>query len=370
MLHIDIILIFLTAIVLIFCVSVVRPKPFLDPPRDVLICAAHSDDCVIQGAEYAVGVIEKSLSVRIVYLTCSGPRPESDIARKRRLEAIAAWQSIGVPNKNLLFIDLVESPVEGPLSYSSQQIADAKKIILAMILALPRGTAVLIPAAGESHVDHQTVRKISLDAIVDSQREDVVVYESPEYNSFLSLIHCPKKTFWTILRYAPSVKKFVRPYAGSSTYVDGGPGLVFANDPRRLSKKKEMLGHFFSQDVALLIHHFGYATPYRKILKPKLVREERKLWAIPAFGSRCDISALAFALSFLTITLLTAYEVSGRLVLAMRSFVTTDIVVMLFGLTIGAVYVRKTAQGTVSLETSLIAWAAALGVFFGTLFAH
>src|SRR5262249_37700654 len=55
MIHLEIALV-LFAILAIIC-SIVRsiPKSFSDLPRHVLICSAHSDDCVIMGAEYAYG---------------------------------------------------------------------------------------------------------------------------------------------------------------------------------------------------------------------------------------------------------------------------------------------------------------------------
>src|SRR5438105_1527903 len=49
-LQVEIILVALLAAALIASVVVGEPKSFQDPPRDVLICCAHSDDCVIMGA--------------------------------------------------------------------------------------------------------------------------------------------------------------------------------------------------------------------------------------------------------------------------------------------------------------------------------
>src|SRR5262249_18303239 len=97
MLYLDILLLSLTGVALICSVRASIPKNFPDPPRHVLICAAHSDDCVIVGAEYAYGAIKNDLSVRVAYLTCSGPNPEAEISRTRTAEALKAWSTLGVP---------------------------------------------------------------------------------------------------------------------------------------------------------------------------------------------------------------------------------------------------------------------------------
>jgi len=56
-----------------FCFFRASPRPFPFEPRHTLICAAHQDDCVISGAEYALSAIEAGKTAKIVYLTCGGP---------------------------------------------------------------------------------------------------------------------------------------------------------------------------------------------------------------------------------------------------------------------------------------------------------
>ena len=78
------------------------PKPLRDPACHVLICVAHSDDCVIIGAEYAYGAIRNGLSVRVAYLTCSSPHPDlRDRPDKRERgtgSMVKAWRSEGKPH--------------------------------------------------------------------------------------------------------------------------------------------------------------------------------------------------------------------------------------------------------------------------------
>ena len=148
-LQLEIILLLLYAAALICCIVMGTPKPFRDPARHVLICCAHSDDCVIMGAEYAYGAIQNGLSVRIAYLTCSGPNPDAGIARTRRVESLGAWSTLGIPKENFTFINLSESPAYGPPNCSDQEIAFAKETLRMLILSLPENAAVIIPAQGE-----------------------------------------------------------------------------------------------------------------------------------------------------------------------------------------------------------------------------
>ncbi len=106
---------------------------------------------------------------------------------------------LGVPKENLIFANLTQSPIEGPTKYSVHDVARAKEIFKKAILSLPKNAAVIAPAQGEAHVDHRTVREVTLQVICEAGRKDLIVYECPEYNAFLSLIHCPMRTIRTIL---------------------------------------------------------------------------------------------------------------------------------------------------------------------------
>jgi LmbE family N-acetylglucosaminyl deacetylase len=355
------------AVTLIYSVIMGTPKPLRDPPRHVLICSAHSDDCVILGAEYAYGAIRNGLSVRVAYLTCSGPHPDAEICRIRRTEALAAWSTLGVPKENFTFANLTQSSVDGPASYSDQDIARAREVFKAAILALPENAAVIIPAQGESHVDHRAVRKVSLQAIVDSKREDLIVYEAPEYNAFLSLVHCPTRTIRTVLSHVPLLHRLVKPYAGSPNFVNGPRGFVFRDTPSRLEKKKELLKYFSSQDSDLLIRFFGYETPYRMVAPPDRLRRPNRTLCVAAFGSCCGPSALALGLTLISVAFLTAHEVATGLTIALSPALPMDKYLPLLGVLFASTYFVRRVRRTASLETSLFAWAAALGLISGAL---
>jgi LmbE family N-acetylglucosaminyl deacetylase len=364
-LYTDITLLLLMMAVLICCVLAGTRKAFRDSSRDVLICCAHSDDCVIMGAEYAYGAIQKGLSVRVAYLTCSGPYPNAEISQTRKAEALTAWSALGVPKENLTFINLSQSSVSGPPSYSEQDIACAREIIRTVVLSLPKNAAAIVPARGESHVDHRTVRKASLQAIVDSKREDLLVYETPEYNTFLSLVHCPKRTIRTVLRHVPALNRLVKSYVGPPNYVSGSPGFVFCDTPSRLAKKKELLRYFSSQDGDLLVRLFGYETPYRRLTLSECFGEPNKASRISAFGCCCDLSVLALGLTLLGVAFLTAHEVARGLAIALPSAFPLDKCLLLLGGFVASAYLVRRVRRTANLETSLFAWAAAMGLILG-----
>jgi LmbE family N-acetylglucosaminyl deacetylase len=351
------------AIALPLCAVLARaPSRFEDAARPVLICAAHSDDCVIMGAEYAYGVMQKGMLVKVVYLTCSGPHPEAGISRMRQSEAETAWSSRGVHNDNLIFFNLSESQVGGPLTYSNQEISRVTEDLTAIIKSLPPNAAVLIPADGESHVDHRTMRRISLRAVADAQREDLIVYETPEYNSFLSIMHSPKKTVRSVLRHIPFMNRVIAPFAGAASYVNGSPGSTFRDSPGRLSQKKEMLSYFTSQDVALLVRTFGYESRYRQ----GVLQVEQKPWCYPGFGGCCDVSAIAFSVLLLIAGFLTSYQIAVAVVAFSSAFLMKAALILSGGLT-AIIYVYRLIQRTASPETTFFACAGALGLVSGAL---
>jgi LmbE family N-acetylglucosaminyl deacetylase len=366
--QLDVFLILLTATVLTFCVLAARPKAFLDLPYNVLICCAHSDDCVIMGAEYAYGVVASGLEVRIAYLTCSGPSPDSEIAKVRKAEALAAWSALSVPKENLTFVDLSQSPLRGPLTYSDSEIERATHIFNALILSLPRNAAVIVPAQGESHVDHRAVRMISVNAILESGRADVLIYETPEYNSFVSLLHCPRRTITAVLRHVPLVNRFIKPYSGPANYVNGSAGFVFRDKLNRLAKKKELLRFFSSQDPNLLIRTFGHETLYRRLLRVEPQQGPSQISrCVSAFGSCCDPSALALGLAILGLTFWTAHESARILKTSLSPAIPVASSLLVLGGVVASVYAIRKIRSTVNLESALFAWAGALGLILGAL---
>ena len=343
------------------------PRPFDESPRHSLICAAHSDDCVIMGAEYAYGVLQHGLTVRIVYLTCSGPNPDAEISKTRRCEAAAAWAGFGVPLENLSFLELNNSPLSGPPSYSHEDLELARGRLRNIIDSLPGESAVIVPAEGESHVDHRSLRDITLQAVSSLNRSDIVVYETPEYNQYLSMVHSPRRTVRTILRHLPLMNKVLPPYVGPASFVSGNAGFSFTDTPKRLHKKRELLEYFPSQNVKLLLKHFGHVTRYRRLIpESDAVPRGRTTW-IPAFGCRADSSVLVYAFVICVLVFLTCFE--GTVLIASVAGQHLQADVLLFTLSILGflTYVIRWIRGTAALETLLIAASGALGIALGGL---
>jgi LmbE family N-acetylglucosaminyl deacetylase len=319
------------------------------------------------GAEYAYGAVQNGLSIRVAYLTCSGPHPDTEISHTRTLEALTAWSTLGVPKENFTFLNLSQSAVGGPPSYSDADIARAKDVLKMLILSLPLSTAVLVPAQCESHVDHRTIRKACLDAIIESNRLDLLVYETPEYNSFISLLHCPRKTIRLVLRHVPLLNRFIKPYMGPSNFVNGPPGYVFGDIPNRVAKKLELLKFFSSQNSDLLIHLFGYETLYRPLSLADHPQEQNVAPCVPALGGRCDPSAATFGIAILVMTFLTAYEFARAVRIVFSNSVSANHLLLVLGFVTASAYVVRRIRRIASLESALLFWAVSLGLIIAVL---
>jgi LmbE family N-acetylglucosaminyl deacetylase len=360
MFSIAIVLLLLTAGAGISCLVARSPKKIEDSPRDVLIFAAHSDDCVIVGAEYAFGAVAHGRSIRLAYLTCSGPNAEAEISKTRRCEALTVWKAIGASEANLTFIDVNESDIGGPICSSPEEIEMAFRIFKSLILTMPKDAAVIIPASGESHADHRTVRQLALEALCDSKRSDLIVYESPEYNDHLSLLHSPERTMRTILRHIPGLSRIIAPYAGPAGYVEGSAGLTF-RDPARLSKKKELLMHFASQDGNVLVGFFGNSTLYRVLDLAGVKAEPEHKIGFRAFGHDCDLSALAWGFSVGSIILLVAYVIGDWASHLFSHSLVFNVPVGIIGLLGGCAYVVRALCKRMSKETAFFTFLAGFG---------
>lgn len=366
MLYFDISLILAVIGAVLCCLMRDRPRQLRDAPRDVLICAAHSDDCVIIGAEYAWGSFKCGRDIHIVYLTCSGPHPDTPIAHMRKMEALAAWATMGVPANHFTFINLPESPVKGPRSYSDADVRVAIEVVKSLVSELSN-PAMIIPAYGETHVDHDALRYVCLQAICDMRRKDIVVYESPEYNAFLSLLHCPRRTIRTMARCVPLMTKFIRPYSGLANYVSGPAGCTFRDSPSRLLKKITLLGYFSSQEPSLLIRYFGHKTRYRKLIRSDVVSAEKQPFSIRALGGYCDTSALLLGTAILLINILTTNLVTRWIIVESHTFFSPVNFLAAFSGAVASIYLIRMLRRTASLETCLFVWAAAIGLLSGCI---
>lgn len=341
------------------------PKPFLEPSRDVLICAAHSDDCVIMGAEYAYEALTEGRSIYIVYLTCSGDDPETEISKKRQREAISAWKSLGVPVENMTFLDLPQTDIGCPSCQSEPSLSQAHLILVDLVNNLPKDSAIILPAAGESHSDHRMMRKLALKATNGSKRPDLVIYETPEYNNYYSIVHAPSKSLRYVVRVIPLMSRVVSTYKGPCNFVNGGAGLVFQDTPEGLRIKKNLLKTFESQDGNLLIHYFGYPSLYRQILNPlKVMEESSKLYRFN--GSQfIGISVDLILTTIASLATFLGWTISQELTMMLSHFSLAIATMIITGGGIVAFSIFRVIKGKTTVETSIITAAVGFGISLG-----
>ena len=339
----------------------VRPRPFDHVMRNVLVTAAHSDDCVVVGAEYAKAARDMGRRVQVVYLTCSGPSPASPIAQQRRREAEEAWSALGLTPDDLIFLDLPESPVRGPRSQSSSMLDAADESVRSLIRALPESPAIILPAAGETHVDHRTLRALVLNAVTGSGRKDVVAYEVPEYNSLLSLSHEPSRALRRVLSCVPGLGRIAGAYAGSPGFGSGGGGMRFS-DGALLHAKQSMLRAFHSQNVQVLLRGFGQHSTYRElnVANPRIREEFPCKWV--AFGHRCSGPVLIWS-ALLWATLLMMTLLAGTILTRVTSWWAVEHAFALACLTIPVIYLLRSAMRGGGVPQATFSFAFGIGGF-------
>jgi LmbE family N-acetylglucosaminyl deacetylase len=254
----------------------IKPRTWRSSPGNVLILAAHPDDCVVMAGEYAIWALDHGFKVDIVYLTCGAIDPASTRAKTREREAVSSWQSLGVPKSSLTFIGYSASPLRGNSALGIEAQDQARATIQNIILTLEVGAAVFLPAAGEEHVDHRMMRRLGLEAIVSSRRHDVLVLEAPEYNATLSLVRSPTKAYRYLLGCMPIVRRLTS--TGGTPcfpgYIRGERAFVLG-DPRITQRKNALLSFFASENIEKLVRHFGYQNQFRKVVFPISQSDER-----------------------------------------------------------------------------------------------
>ncbi len=252
---------------LVYARLLFRPSIDRDVRGQLLILAAHPDDCVIVAGEYAQETRKNYGRVRVVYLTCGDTAPGSARAMTRREESVRAWSIVGVPGDDLIFLDIPEAPVNGTSPATPEQIARARTALAEIITFLPLNAAVFIPAAGETHPDHRLLRTIALETVLTTRRLDLRLFEAPEYNPYLSLSRSPLRALVYLMASLPLVARMVgkRSVRLPPAFFEGPPGRVLPGDAERLETKRRMLRAFESEKGELLVSLFGFPDLYRPV---------------------------------------------------------------------------------------------------------
>jgi len=253
----------ITAGYLAFCFARARPGDFAPAPGDLVVCAAHSDDCAIMAGEMAPPLLAAGHRIQIVYLTCSGSGMDDPEARIREAEARACWAHAGLAEGDLHFLNLPQSPVNGPRSYDDATLGTVRTRLAEIFAALPEGAMVLMPAAHESHIDHRAMRDAARAALESTRPGALRAYEVAEYNPLLSMLQVPGRVLNRMARTLPGLNRMLTHFHGAAGFAAGDAGAVFRGDPGRLAFKHALFDFFASQDPALLRVHFGAPVRYR-----------------------------------------------------------------------------------------------------------
>jgi LmbE family N-acetylglucosaminyl deacetylase len=260
----------LGGLVTLWVLATRRPRTLVDPSRDVFIAAAHPDDCVILAGAYALRALADGRRVEVCYFTNGATLGDAERAAKRTEEARVAWRTAGLGNDALEFFGLPEQGPSDPESRAAEDLDRVRTRLHARLDALAPGTAVFVPAAGESHVDHRVLRRLLLEAWRDSGRRDLVVYECAEYNDYLSFVQAPHKSLRAIVEAVPFVGPLVRSRGGTAWtgFIAGPPPWQLAPDTARARTRGELLRAFASEDGELLVQLFGGYERYRPVADP------------------------------------------------------------------------------------------------------
>jgi LmbE family N-acetylglucosaminyl deacetylase len=250
------------------CLAIARARtPVLrDELSDAIVMAAHPDDCVICAGEYAAEAVRRGRTATIVYLTDGAAEEERDRARARRSEASAAWSLAGLGPESLHFLGLPHAArIREDRRLEGAVLEEVRAGLAGILREAPAGAAVFVPAEGEDHGDHRLLRDLSIEAIASTGREDLVVFDCPEYNSYYSILRAPRRTLAFLSSRIP-LAGFYRPGADATRAqtICGDLGGSLPPDEGRLLRKREMLGRFVSEDGPLLVRLFGHPDRFAR----------------------------------------------------------------------------------------------------------
>jgi LmbE family N-acetylglucosaminyl deacetylase len=224
-----------------------KPKKIeLLKPQNILVFAAHQDDCVIQAGGAAIKNSKMGGKTTIVYLTVP-----SDIkyALIRKREAQASWNVLNDKNINLIFLEFISDRVWS----EDKKVAAEKKIIA--IIEKTKPDVVYIPLNEGGHQEHDVLNSMILNVI--NRFPSIKVIQSAEYNPYYIMKNTPTKVLWFLVKLLPFV-----PYKQYEYGLNPTNQIKLLMSQDELQMKINMLLKFESQRDVIPVNQFGYEDLY------------------------------------------------------------------------------------------------------------
>ncbi len=218
--------------------------------ENILIIAPHQDDGVAMAGGFAIQTLGRGGRVSVLFVT----EVEGTKGELRKREAIRAWQSIGVPQKDIHFMGY-NNP-SGLLNTIEIRACIQKMVIW---LAGIRPKLIFIPSYEGGHFQHDVVNYIVSKAFEKTGLKGTNIFEASLYNFYYSLISTPEKVLASLRMLIPL---WSNNYPPEFIRKDPVYSLIMTRD--ELQMKKVMLNQFVSQNPNALISRFGYPDRYQK----------------------------------------------------------------------------------------------------------
>jgi LmbE family N-acetylglucosaminyl deacetylase len=214
----------------------------LNKARQILILAAHQDDCVIQAGGLAILNIRLGGTVDIVYLTRPVMPAEAAV---RKIEADNSWQYLHSSAIHLKFLDYYSVK-----NWTDKAKTDALTSIIAEIERV-RPDLVVIPLKEGGNPEHDLLNTLSREALASFP--DIEVLQAAEYNPYYIMSNTPTKILWFLAKMIPFID-----------HKDPNYGLLPKNQQQLamsdadLTTKIKMIEIFKSQAGVISTEQFGY----------------------------------------------------------------------------------------------------------------
>ena len=240
---------FYTALACIAIFSIViiwaKEKTFShDRPERLLVLAPHEDDCVICAGGLAICNQRLGGETFVAYLA-EDEKP--GMPERRRREAIAAWQVIGVPADHLFHLNVLPR-----LSDRRAWSVEKARKSLRGLLDSVRPTMVVMPLFEGGHIHHDLTNFV-MSFGVDVQPE-THLFEAPEYSPYVSLVNTPHRVIMLCTRWLFGLVAYYPP----PDTTDRRQILTLNLSKGEISLKKEMFRKFESQNGWSLAETHSY----------------------------------------------------------------------------------------------------------------